>query len=123
LSTPFDELGRAAREAVAAVVDAEILVGSAQAARYTDFLHRCLVDPRPVGCQPATPTPDPSPAALMPLWIVLEEPPARGDRYFLVYEPDLRQFGIGVWQGHTAWFLEGWGGLFEMLARMSVGTD
>ena len=122
MSTPYEELGRAAREAVAAVVDAEILVGPSHAQRYADFLRRCLVDPRPVGCQPAAPTPDPSPSALMPLWLVLEEPPARGDRYFVVYEPERRQFGVGVWQQQTAWFLGGWGGLFDMLARIST-TD
>ena len=54
---------------------------------------------------------------------MFEEPPARGDRYFIAYDPDRRQFGVGVWQGHQAWLVDGWGGLFDMLARISSGKE
>jgi len=122
VSTPFEHYGRLVRDQVSAVLEAEITLDPTRARTYAEVLRRCLVEPRPVGCQPASPETDPSPAALMPLWLVLEEPPARGDRYFIVFDPDCRDFGLGVWEGERAWFLSGWGSFFAMLERLSAGS-
>jgi hypothetical protein len=118
VSTPFEEHGRLLRDQVSAVIEAELVLDPARAQAHQDLLERCLVEPRPIGCQPATPERDPSPAAMVPLWLVLQEPPARGDRYFVAFDPERRCFGLGVREGHTAWYLGGCGSFLDMVERL-----
>jgi hypothetical protein len=118
VSTPFEEYGRLLRDQVSAVIEAELLLDPVRAETYEELLHRCLVEPQPIGCQPATPERDPSPAAMVPLWLVLQEPPARGDRYFIAFDPERRCFGLGVREGATAWYLGGCGSFLDMVERL-----
>jgi len=117
MSTSFEGDRELARDQIAAIIEAEIIANPALAQQYDGLLRRCLVRPAVVGCQQHS---DPSAAGLIPLWLVFEEPPARGDRYFIVYDPNRSGFGIGVWEGQRAWFVEGCGRFFEMLERLSA---
>jgi hypothetical protein len=103
---------------VAAIVEAELTVDASRAARHAEALDRGRTHPRVIGCQPALPSRDPSPAALVPLWLVYEEPPARGDRYFIAYDPDRLCFVVGVWEGHTPWLVGESGPFLDLLDRL-----
>lgn len=97
---------------------AELIVDPARSQKHEELIRRCLVEPTPIGCQPTSPQRDPSPEAMVPLWLVLEEPPARGDRYFIAFDPERRCFGIGVREGYTAWYLGDCGGFLDMVERL-----
>jgi len=106
---PLDDFLDLAREQVSAIIEAEITLDPLRASRHEEILRRCRVPPRVLGCQRH---PDPSPGGLLPLWLVLEEPPARGDRYFVAFDPEAGTFGIGVFEGERAWYLQNCEGFF-----------
>jgi hypothetical protein len=116
----FAEYGRRLGEQVSAVVEAELLVHPARAARVQQILSRGRVAPRVIGCQPAVPERDPSPAALMPRWLVFMVVTGRGERAFIAYDPEHQRIGRGCWEGHTAWYAGGSGSFVELIAQLAA---
>ena len=112
---PLDEFLAMARDQVSAIVEAEIALDPARASKHEETLLRCRVRPRLLGCQRH---PDPSPGGLVPLWLVLEEPPDRGDRYFIAFDSEAGAFGIGIYEGQRAWYLETCEGFFAAVERL-----
>jgi hypothetical protein len=59
-------------------------------------LRRCLVSPRLVECKNTFPLPDrPQPRTLQ-MWVVLEEIPASGKGYVILFDEAKRAFGLGA---------------------------
>ena len=85
MSTPFQEYGELGKDQIAALVEAEIITNPELAEKYEELLGRCLLRPTLVGCQRQS---DPSAGGPTPLWLILEEPAAQHDPYFLVYDPN-----------------------------------
>jgi hypothetical protein len=120
LRAPFEDFEQSLKEQVAAVVEAELLVDPARAERYQSLIEAGRVAPRIIGCQPALPERDPSPAAMEPMWLVLEWTTPVGQRLFLVYDPERQRFGLGEWEDHTAWFRGGSGGFFDLVQQIAA---
>ena len=118
MSTQFDAFGQVVREQVSAVVEAELLTNPARTERYRAVLRQGRVRPRLIACQPTFPARDPSPAPLRPMWLVFEAPPVRGERAFIALDLEHARFGLGRWEGHTAWFLGGEGGLLDLVEQL-----
>jgi hypothetical protein len=114
----FEEYGRLLGEQVCAVVEAELLLDPARAARIREIIARGRVAPRVIGCQPAVPERDPSPAALMPMWLVFVLPAPSGDRVFIAYDPERQRFGRGFWEEETAWYRGGSGSFLELVEQL-----
>src|SRR4051812_39725270 len=111
MSSPFEEYESLLHEQMAAVVEAELALDPSRAARYGPLLARSLVAPRVIGCQPALPERDPGPAAMTPMWLVCVVHRAGGLRQFIAYDPERQVFGLGSWEGPTAWYLVDGGSL------------
>jgi hypothetical protein len=117
---PFEDFEQSLKEQVAAVIEAELLVDPARAARYRSVIEAGRVAPRIIGCQPALPERDPSPAAMEPMWLVLEWVTPAGKRMFVAYDPEHQRFGRGEWDDHTAWFYGGNGGFFDLVEQLAA---
>jgi hypothetical protein len=119
----FEATDRLVLDQVAAVVEAELLTDPGRAVRYSDLLDRALVAPRLVGCM-APPVPGRRAAALVRLWLVLEEPDAWGDRQFMVFDQHRRSFLLGFLgrSGERALVQGRSGGFFSMLDLLTNGS-
>jgi hypothetical protein len=122
MSTPFEQYGQLLREHVSAIVEAELALDPARAERYAPFLAAGRVAPRVLGCQPALPERDPSPAALMPMWIVVDGRKASGAGTFIAFDPERQRFGVGRFEGHTAWYEGGSGSFLDLVAQLAGET-
>jgi hypothetical protein len=120
VSTPFEDYGQLVRDQVAAIVEAELALDPVRAAQYASFLARGRVRPRVLGCQPALPEPDPSPAALMPMWLVFDTRRASGVPTFIAFDPERQRFGLGRFAGETAWYAGGDGSFLDLVGRLAA---
>jgi hypothetical protein len=123
VSTPFEAYGQLLREQVAAIVEAELALDPVRAARYQAFVAAGRVAPRVLGCQPALPERDPSPAALMPMWLVFDARKARKEGAFIAFDPERQRFGLGHYEGPTAWYEGGSGSFLDLVARLAGETS
>jgi hypothetical protein len=119
MGLPFEEYEALVHEQMAAIVEAELALDPGRAARYGPLLARSLVAPRVIGCQPAVPERDPSPAAMTPMWLVCEVRRAAGPGQFIAYDPERQCFGLGSWEGRTAWYLGDGGSLLDLVAELA----
>jgi hypothetical protein len=119
MHSSFEEYERLLHDQVSAVVEAELLIDPVRAARCRPVLARARVAPQIIGCQPALPERDPSPAALMPMWLVCAVPTGAGARAFIAYDPERQRFGWGSWEGPTAWYVGEGGSLLDLVEQLA----
>jgi hypothetical protein len=115
----FEDYEGLLHDQVSAIVEAELHIDPARAARCKQVLDSGRVAPQIIGCQPALPERDPSPAALMPMWLVCSVAARAGERAFIAYDPGRQRFGRGFWEGPTAWYVETAGSLLDLLEQLA----
>jgi hypothetical protein len=108
------------QDQVSAVVEAELAIDPQRARGFTASPAGWRVPPEVIGCQPTVPKRDPSPAASIACWLVFETTEASGERYFIAFDPDRRRFGVGIWDGPTAWYLGDGGSLLALLEELAA---
>jgi hypothetical protein len=118
----FEEYGRLLGEQVSAVVEAELLLNPEPTAKIREIVAAGRVAPQVIGAQPALPERDPSPAALMPMWLVFALSTPSGRRAFIAYDPEQQRFSRGFWEGAMAWHVGGSGSFLELVEQLVAET-
>jgi hypothetical protein len=62
---------------------------------------------------------DPSPAALMPMWVVVDGRKADRAGGFIAFDAERQRIGLGRYEGHTAWYEGESGSFLDLVARLA----